>query len=81
MTDRAMEIDRIRNWLVDLIARRLDLSKDEIPTDQPFTRLGVDSTEAVVISGELQVWLGRQVPPTALWDNPTIDLLANFLAG
>jgi acyl carrier protein len=53
---------------------------EEVPADQPVTRLGVDSTEAVVISGELQEWLGRRVAPTALWDHPTIDALAEHLA-
>ena len=71
--------DEVRGWLRARIARRVGLRPEEVPSDQPVTRLGVDSTEAVVISGELQEWLGRRVAPTALWDHPTIDALAAHL--
>jgi acyl carrier protein len=70
----------IREWLVARIAGKLSMPPEEIPTDQPLTRLGVDSTEAVVVSGELQEWLGKRVAPTAVWDHPTIDALAAHLA-
>ena len=72
-------ISEVREWLVARIARRLSMPAQEIPTDQPVTRLGIDSTEAVVISGELQEWLGRRIPPTVIWDHPTIDSLAEHL--
>ncbi|MCK9460908.1 MAG: acyl carrier protein [Proteobacteria bacterium] len=70
----------VRVWLKARVAVRLGMMPEEVPADQPVTRLGVDSTEAVVISGELQEWLGRRVAPTALWDHPTIDALAEHLA-
>jgi len=73
--------EEIRGWLKSRIAHRLGLRPEDVPSDQPVTRLGVDSTEAVVISGELQEWLGRRVAPTALWDHPTIDALAAHLGG
>jgi len=75
----AKTVDEVRGWLVSRIAKRLTMEPEEIPTDQPVTRLGIDSTEAVVISGELQEWLGRRVPPTVVWDHPTIDALARHL--
>ena len=75
----AKNANEVREWLVEMIAKRLSMEPAEIPTDQPVTRLGIDSTEAVVISGELQEWLGRRVPPTVVWDHPTIDSLAEHL--
>ena len=70
----------IREWLKARVAGRLGVEPAAVPTGEPTSRLGVDSTEAVVISGELQEWLGRRVAPTALWDHPTIDALAAHLA-
>lgn len=70
----------VREWLVARIAAKVGIEPSGIPTDQPMSRLGVDSTEAVVISGELQEWLGRRVAPTIVWDHPTIDELAAHLA-
>jgi len=72
-------VGQIKDWIIGRVAGRLGLPPEEIPTDQPVTRLGIDSTEAVVISGELQEWLGRPVPLTALWDHPTIGALAQHL--
>jgi acyl carrier protein len=69
----------IRQWLIDKIAERVGVSPQSIDPSKPFTVLGVDSTEAVVISGELQEWLGRRVPPTIAWDHPSIDAVARHL--
>jgi acyl carrier protein len=70
----------IREWLIAKIAERVGVDRALIDPSKPFAALGVDSTEAVVISGELQEWLGRRVPPTIAWDHPTIDAAAHHLA-
>jgi acyl carrier protein len=70
----------IRDWLIARIADRVGTSPRMVDPTKPFTVLGVDSTEAVVISGELQDWLGRRVPPTIVWDHPSIDAVAKHLA-
>ncbi|MBW2278484.1 MAG: acyl carrier protein [Deltaproteobacteria bacterium] len=83
MSDRAAPPHgeaEIRQWLIDKIADRVGVSPLSIDPSKPFAVLGVDSTEAVVISGELQEWLGRRVPPTIAWDHPTIDAAAHYLA-
>jgi acyl carrier protein len=80
MSDNSQKsVSEIRGWLVSRIADKLSMPEEEVPTDQPLTRLGIDSTEAVVFSGELQEWLGTPVAPTAVWDHPTIDALAAHL--
>jgi acyl carrier protein len=78
MAKTAAEIER---WLVEKIALRVQVEPERISVDEPITRLGIDSTEAVVLSGELQEWLGVKVPPTVAWDYPTIAALARFLEG
>ena len=39
-----------------------------------------ETTEALVLSGELEAWLGRELEATALWYHPTIEQLARFIA-
>jgi len=79
IAEREKSVAEIREWLVVRLSKKLAIPPGEIPADQPMSRLGIDSTEAVVISGELQEWLKKRVAPTALWDHPTIDALAEHL--
>lgn len=78
---RARSAAEIERWLIEKIAARVQTEPERIAADEPIARLGVDSTEAVVLSGELQEWLGVKVPPTVAWDHPTIAAMAAFLAG
>ncbi len=70
----------IRQWLLSRLASYLQIPVEELNIDESLTRLGVDSTEAVVISGELQEWLGYPLSPTVAWDYPTIRELASHLS-
>ena len=81
MTDRTEKEQEIVDWLRERLAKPLEMEPAEISVDEPFARLGVDSTEAVVISGELEELLGVRMPPTVGWDHPTIAALAAHLAG
>lgn len=70
----------IENWLVSYIAQLLEIEPQEIDSQTPFERYGLDSSAMVVLSGDLQEWLGRKLDPTLLYDYPTIETLANYLA-
>jgi phthiocerol/phenolphthiocerol synthesis type-I polyketide synthase C len=70
----------IRAWLIARIADRVQAAPETIETSEPFVSYGIPSKEAVALSGVLEEWLGRQVSPTALWEYPTIDALAAYLA-
>lgn len=71
----------IETWLVGRLATCLDAAIDEIDPDAPFDSYGLDSAEAVGLSGELEDWLQRRVSPTLLYDYPTIAALAEHLGG
>jgi acyl carrier protein len=43
--------------------------------------LGVSSRQAVMLSGDLEDWLGRELDPSLLWDRPNIAELSAWLAG
>ena len=71
----------IQQWLIAQIARELGIAPASVNPDDAFDALGLDSAQAVGISGDLEVWLSRTLSPTLLWEYPSIALLASYLAG
>ncbi|GGK32581.1 hypothetical protein GCM10010965_26870 [Caldalkalibacillus thermarum] len=71
----------IEQWLIKRIAEKCKLSPQQINPEDPFSRFGLDSAEAVAIAGELEDWLGHYCPPTLVFDHPSIRLVARYLAG
>jgi acyl carrier protein len=71
----------IQNWLIAYLAELLEIEPDDIDPKIPFERYGLDSSALVVLSGDLQEWLKRKLDPTLLYDYPTIESLAEHLAG
>ncbi|HRC55172.1 MAG TPA: acyl carrier protein, partial [Kofleriaceae bacterium] len=71
--------DEIIVWLRAAFARRAEIAAPDIDLDAPFADFGLPSRELVGLSGELQDWLGRRIPPTVFWDHPTIRTLSTHL--
>lgn len=71
---------QIQNWIVTYIAQLLEIDPNEIDMTTPFERYGLDSSAMVVLSGDLQTWLGYDLDPTLLYDYPTIEALVGYLA-
>jgi natural product biosynthesis luciferase-like monooxygenase protein len=67
-------------WLIEKIALELEVSGEEISIDIPMAQLGLDSQKAVFISGELESELNARLSPTILFEYPTIEELAVYLA-
>lgn len=72
--------EAVRDWLVEKIAYRLGVEPSQVDVDQYFDEFDLDSTEALVLSGELENWLGFELETTALWYHPTINELAAYIA-
>jgi acyl carrier protein len=73
--------DSLRAWMVEDLSRRLRCTPEDIDTAKPFDALGLDSRNAVQISGALQKVVGKRLSPAVLFDHETIDDLAEYLAG
>ena len=71
----------IQAWLVGRLANVLKVAPGHIDVQEPFARYGLDSKDAAGLSGELEEWLGRRLPQTLVYDYPTVDTLARYLAG
>ncbi|MGE5695635.1 MAG: SDR family oxidoreductase [Candidatus Sericytochromatia bacterium] len=77
----ALDEAAVRRWLVEYLVTNIGCSPEEIDFDASLHDLGVGSADAVVLSGELSELLGRPVSPVELWQQPSINALAQLLSG
>jgi acyl carrier protein len=71
--------NEIERFIVVKLAENLSVLPTEIDIKQTFSVYGVDSKNAVSLSGELCEFLGLDLPVTLLWDYPTIEKLTQAL--
>ena len=76
---RPKDREMIQAWLITKVSAALSLDPNQIDVRETFSSFGLDSRTAVSLSGDLERWLGRRLPPTLVWDYPTIDALAEHL--
>ncbi|MER5867271.1 acyl carrier protein [Kitasatospora sp. NPDC002040] len=69
-----------QQWLVEKIAHRLGVAPGEVSPEVFFDELDLDSTEALILAGEMESWLGFELGTTTLWYHPTIKDLAAHIA-
>lgn len=69
----------IEEWLVSYIAKELAVAPDTIDVHAPLAEQGLGSRQAIIMAGDLEDWLGREIPDTLVWDFPSIHGVANFL--
>ena len=72
--------EEAQQWLVEKIAQRLGVPPSEVSPEQYFDEFDLDSTEALILAGELESWLKFEIGTTALWYHPTIAELAGYIA-
>lgn len=72
--------EEIQAWLIAHIALYLKVPPDEIDICESFAYYGLDSSVAIVTTGELMDWLGCELEPTLFWEYPNIETLAQYLA-
>ncbi|MFG2936835.1 acyl carrier protein [Streptomyces sp. NPDC048282] len=68
------------DWLIGKIAHRLGVADTEVSREVYFDELDLDSTEALILAGEMENWLGFELSTTTLWYHPTIKDLAAYIA-
>jgi 8-amino-7-oxononanoate synthase len=72
--------EAIRTWLITNIASVVNMDPSSIDVRQTFDNYGLDSLQAVSLSGDLETWLNREISPTVVWDYPTVEQLARHLS-
>ncbi|MGA2604831.1 MAG: beta-ketoacyl synthase N-terminal-like domain-containing protein [Verrucomicrobiia bacterium] len=81
MAENPTNAEAIQTWLLSKLSERLGIESHEIDIREPFASYGLGSTEAVSLAGELAEWLGRKLSPALVYEYPTIEALARYLAG
>jgi acyl carrier protein len=74
------EEERIAFWLRQYISRVLALPEKEINPNTSFNNLGLDSSSAVAMTGDLADWRGCIVDASAAYDHPSIAKLSKAVA-
>ena len=72
-------VNAIERWLIAHIARSSGMAPQDIEISQPFSHFALDSVATVELTADLEDWLSLRLPPTLLWDYPTIAALARHL--
>jgi acyl carrier protein len=72
--------ERIVDWLRQYIGDVLSIRPADIDVDASFHQLGLDSSAAVGMTGDLGDWLGRELDAVIAYDHPSIRALAQTLA-
>lgn len=78
--DATRSAESVEAFLVGLLSRRLDRLAEDFDVGAPFASLGINSVQVVELTGELEKWLKRPLPPTFFYNYPTITALAEHLA-
>lgn len=58
----------IQAWVISYIAKLLQVDSNQIDIETSFDRYGLDSSAAIDLTGDLEIWLGRDIDPTLLYD-------------
>ncbi|MFH0341943.1 MAG: acyl carrier protein [Chromatiales bacterium] len=72
--------ESIETWLARWVSDELKIVLTSIDRRKSLFFYGLDSVTAIGLSSDLEVWLGRQLPPALAWNYPTIETLAQHLA-
>jgi len=72
---------QISLWLRRAFSKIVELPVQQVDTSQPLSRYGLDSVSAAELAEKLQHWLGRAIDPEVVYDYPSIEALADHLAG
>jgi acyl transferase domain-containing protein/acyl-CoA synthetase (AMP-forming)/AMP-acid ligase II len=72
----------LERWLIDALARQLEIPAQSIDPQAPFASYGLNSRGSVQLVGDLEQWLARDdLSPTLLWEHPSVRALCAHLEG
>ncbi len=69
----------VPNWLTEVFAATVGVSRDDLDAHAPFGDLGIDSVLIADLVVALEARLGRPIAPSTLLDHPTLSELAAHL--
>jgi acetyltransferase-like isoleucine patch superfamily enzyme/acyl carrier protein len=73
--------EEIQRWCIDYLADALEIAPSAVEPNARFARLGIDSATSITFAVDLEEWLGVEIKPEVIFEQPTIAALARHLAG
>ena len=70
----------IAQWCRGYVANLLEIPAESVDLETGFDRLGVDSAIAVSLLIEVEERYGVELPAEALFDNPNLNAVAEYLS-
>ena len=78
---RLINSQEIQNWLRQHLANQLNADVEQIAINVPFDSYGLESSDVVGVSAELEDWLGYELgDPTLMYEYNTIESFSEFVA-
>lgn len=69
----------LRNALVQLVSDLRGIPPEQLDDSRPLAEYGLNSRDAIGLTGELEKMLDRSLSATLLWEHPTIEQLVAAL--
>ncbi|GAA4703510.1 hypothetical protein GCM10023263_46870 [Phytohabitans rumicis] len=69
----------IATVLAAWVAERCRVPAADVDRDRPLFEFGLSSVDAIELAADLEARIGRPLPPTLLWEHPTINALVRAL--
>jgi len=74
-----LSVDAIKSWLVSEVSELLSVDAQTVSVYESLGDYGLSSMTGVILSGNIEEWLGIKLDPAVAWDYPTIESLATYL--
>lgn len=75
----ALNSEQLTRWLQEQLAELLERPPHEVAPEIPLAEQGLDSVDAVGLSGELEDLLQTELDPTIAYEYPSIEQLVSYL--
>lgn len=72
--------DGIARWITEQVADYVGVAPTQLHPSMPLAEYGLDSVSAVGLCGDIERRFQIVVDPTMVFDYPTIDRIAGFIA-
>jgi acyl carrier protein len=73
-------IEAIKDWLRSEISELLSIDARDLSVHESLANYGLSSMTGLMLSGNIEAWLGIHVDSSVTWEYRTVELLAGYLA-
>lgn len=77
---REFDYQTLADWLTAKVAHYVHADPRAVDVDMPLADCGIDSVSGLSLCADMHSELGIAVDSTIVWDYPTIDAIASYLA-